>query len=98
MGKKNFGLEKNLGQKKVQKFWSTKIKAFKKSGSKSLVKIRSVIAEILLIRTKVAKTCVAWTNVARTNVAKTVGICSICSQEPTFQVWSKSGLKQLIYS
>ena len=53
-------------------------------------------AELFLIWTNVAWTNVAWTNVAWTNVAwtnvtLTVGICSKCSQEPTFKVSSKSG-------
>ena len=42
----------------------------------SLVKIRSVTAEIFLIWTNVARTNVTWTN-----VTLTVGICSECSQE-----------------
>ena len=42
--------------------------------------------EIFLIWTNVARTDVAWKN-----VTVTVGICSRCSQEPTFKVWSKSG-------
>ena len=41
--------------------------------------------EILLIWTNVARTNDAWTN-----VTITVGICSRCSQEPTFKVSSKS--------
>ena len=36
-------------------------------------------------------TYVARTNAAWTNVTLTVGICSKCSQEPTFKVSSKSG-------
>ena len=51
-----------------------------------LSKIGSVAAEIFLIWTKVARA-----NVAGTNVTVTVGICSKCSQEPTFKVLSKSG-------
>ena len=43
-----------------------KIKDPKKWGTKSLVKIGSVIAELFLIWTKVAKTNVAWTNVTVT--------------------------------
>ena len=53
-------VEKNLGQKK---FDQTKIKATEKLSPKSLVKIVSVTAEILLICTSVARTYVAWTNV-----------------------------------
>ena len=56
-------------------------------GPKRLVKIGSVIAEILLIwqnfaRTNVARTSVARTNVARTNVAwtKVTAIVEICSR------------------
>ena len=49
-------------------------------------KLALVTAEILLIWTYVARTNVAWTN-----VTLTVGICSECSQEPTFKVSSKSG-------
>ena len=52
----------------------------------SLVNIRSVIDEILLIWTNVART-----SFALTNVIMTVGICSRWSQEPAFKVWSKSG-------
>ena len=51
-----------------------------------LIKIGSVIPEIFLIWTNVART-----NVARTNVIVTVGICLSWSQDPTFKVWSKSG-------
>ena len=57
-----------------------------KLGTKSLDKIGSVIAELFLIWTKVAKTNVAWTN-----VTVTVRICEIWSQEPTYKVWSKLG-------
>ena len=46
----------------------------------------SVIAEILLLWTNVARTNVAWTN-----VTVTVRIYSRWSKEPTFKVWSKSG-------
>ena len=42
----------------------------------SLVKIRSVTAEILLIWTNVAGTNVGWTNVEWTNVIAIVEICS----------------------
>ena len=59
----------------------------------SLVKIKLVTAEMFLIWTNVARTNVAWTD-----VILTVGICSNRSQEPTFKVWSKSGLWQLRYS
>ena len=52
----------------------------------SLVKIGPVIAEILLIGTNVPKTNVAWTN-----VVVTVVICCICSLDPLFKIWSKSG-------
>ena len=58
-----------------------KIKDPQKWDTKSLVKIGSVIAELLLIWTKVAKTNFAWTN-----VTLTVGIRSRCSQEPTCNV------------
>ena len=52
--------------------------------------IGSVItAEIFLIFTNVARINVAWTK-----VSATVEICSRCSQEPRFKVWSKSGIKQ----
>ena len=54
--------------------------------AKSLVKDESVTAEIFLKCTNVTRTNVAWTN-----VTVTVGICSRCSQGPTFKVWSKSG-------
>ena len=51
---------------------------------KSLFKIRSVTAELLLV----------WTNVARIYIAGTnftiaAGICSRRSQEPSFKVCSK---------
>ena len=49
---------------------STKIKAPKKLGPKSLVSIESVTVEIFLIWTNVARTYVAWTN-----VTIAVGIC-----------------------
>ena len=47
-----------------KKIWSQKIKGPQKLGTKSLVKIWSVIGE--LIWAKVAKTNVAWTNVTVT--------------------------------
>ena len=50
-----------------------------------LVKIGSVIAEILPLWTNVDRTNVAWTNVTRT-----VDTFYMWSQEPTFKVWSKS--------
>ena len=62
------------------------------------IKIGSVTAEIFLIWTNVTWTNVAWTNIAWTNVTVTVGICSRCSQEPTFKVSSKSGQLELRYS
>ena len=52
---------------------------------------RPVTAEIFMIWTNVARTNVAWTNVAWSNITVTVGIYSGKSQEPTFEVWSKSG-------
>ena len=74
--KKNVWSKKKCGCKKeilVQKIfrskevWSTKIRAPKKFGPKSLVKIESVVtAEILLLWTNVAMTYVAWTNVTVT--------------------------------
>ena len=60
-GPKNFWVKKIFGSKK---FWPPKF------GSKSLVKRRSVTAEIMLIWTNVARTYVALAN-----VAITVGIC-----------------------
>ena len=45
-------------------FWSKKIKALKIFSSKSLVKIGSVTAEILLIWTNVDNTNVAWKDVS----------------------------------
>ena len=36
-------------------------------------------------------TIVARANIAWINIKETVGICSRCSQEPTFKVWSRSG-------
>ena len=54
-------------------------------GSKSLVKIGSVTAEIFLIWTNVTVTNVTWTNVAVTTEIFYRG-----SQEPTFKVWLKS--------
>ena len=47
----------------MEKKCSTKIKAPKKLGPKNLVEIGSVLVEILLIWTNVARTYVAWTNV-----------------------------------
>ena len=69
--KKNFGSKKYLSENSlVEKMRSIKIKAPKKLGPQSLVKIGSVIAEILLIWTNVTGTYVAWTN-----VTLKVGIC-----------------------
>ena len=81
-----FGDQKNLGQeifgsKISHKFWSNKIKGPKNIGFKRLVKIGSVIAEIFLMWTNVARTIVAWTN-----VTMTAGICQRWSREPTFEV------------
>ena len=61
-----------MGQIKLwsEEFWSSKNKGPKKYGTKSLVKIGSVIAEFFLIWTNVVKTNVAWTN-----VTVTVRIC-----------------------
>ena len=69
--KKKFGSEKNFGLKKFGPgaFWPTKIMNPKKLGPKSLVKIRPVTAEILLIWTNVARAYVSRTNVDRTYVA-----------------------------
>ena len=69
-----------------KKCWPTEIRASKKLGAKSLAKIGSVTVEILLTWTNVARTNVAWTNIILTD-----GICSKCSQEPTFKVSAKSG-------
>ena len=74
------------GQWDKKEFQSTKIEAPQKLGPKSLVKIRSVRSDILLIWKNVPRRNVAWTNV---NV--TAGTCSRCSQVPTFKVWSKLG-------
>ena len=52
-----------------KKCWSTKIEA-QKFGPKSLVKIGSVTAEILLTLTNVARAYGAWTN-----ISMTVGMC-----------------------
>ena len=54
----------------LKKIWSKKIKDPQKLSTKSLVKIGSVIGELFLIWTKVAKTDVAWTT-----VIVTVRIC-----------------------
>ena len=62
------------------------LKIVKGSHFYSFVKIGSVKVQIFLIRTNVT-----WTNVVRTNVTDTIGICSRCSQEPTFKISSKSG-------
>ena len=58
----------------------------------SLVKIRSVTAEILLIWTNVART-----NVALTNVTMTIGIRSRWSHEPSFKVWTVPNFSFLAY-
>ena len=50
-------------------------------------KVFSLEILILLIWTNNVPT----TNVAWTNVLVTVVICCICSQDPLFKVWSKSG-------
>ena len=62
-----FGPRKYLGQKKC---CPKRIKALKKLGPKSLVKIRSVTAEILLMWLNVARNYVTWMN-----VTMTVGNC-----------------------
>ena len=49
-----------------KQIWLKKIKGQQKLGTKSLVKIGSVIAELFLVWTKVAKANVAWTNVTVT--------------------------------
>ena len=70
---KNCGLKKSFWSEKdfwFKKFWSTEIKALKKLGPKSFVKVGSVTAEILLIWTNVARTYVSWTN-----VTKIAGFC-----------------------
>ena len=54
-------------------------------GTYILVKIESVTPEIFLIQWR----NVVGTNVVWKNVAVTVGICSRCSQNPMFRVWSK---------
>ena len=49
--------------KEMTIFVQTKTLRPKNEGTKSLVKIGSVIAELFLVWTKVAKVNVAWTNV-----------------------------------
>ena len=56
-----------------------------------MVKIGSLTPEIFLIWAIVARTNVAWTN-----VTMTVGICSRCSQEPTFKVSSNSVTTEIL--
>ena len=56
-------VQKNFVPKKIV----YKIKAPKIFGQKSLVKMGSITAEILLICTNVARACVAWTNVIMTD-------------------------------
>ena len=63
-----------------------KMKAPKKFGPKSLVKIGLVTDEILLIWTNVVSANVVWTN-----VTGTVGNFSRCSTEPTLKVSLKWG-------
>ena len=77
LGSKTFGVQKSMGPKIMvaKTFWPKKDVGSKKLmaskiRSKSLVKIGSVTAEILLILTNVARTNVDWTN-----VTMTVGIC-----------------------
>ena len=70
---------KMLGTKKI---YVCKIKAPPKLGPGSLVKIGSVTPKIQTV---------ARTNVTWTNVTVTIRICSRCSQESTFKVWSKLG-------
>ena len=77
----------------LKKNWVKIIRAIKKLGTKSLVKIGSVIAELFLVWTNVAKT-----NVAGTNATLTDGLCSRCSQKPIFKVSSKFGQLELRYS
>ena len=82
-GLKNCSVQKNLGGTKL---WSNKIRAPKKLIPQRLFKNLSVTAAIFLIWTNVTTK-----NVACTNVTMIVWICSIWSQEPTFEIWSKSG-------
>ena len=67
MGPKKFWIERKFDPENVG---FKRIKACKKMGQKSLVKIRSLTAEIFLIWTDVARTNVAWTY-----VTVNVGIC-----------------------
>ena len=62
LGQTNFDIKNFVIKKFVQKMWFTKIKA-----PKSLVKIGSVAAEILLIWR--SKKLLIWTTVARAYVA-----------------------------
>ena len=60
---------KNIRVKSIlskKEYWSTKIKAPKKLGTKSLVKIRSVTSYIMLIWINVTRTYAAWTIVTMT--------------------------------
>ena len=57
VGQTNFA-QKRFGQKKLR--------AIKKLGTKSLVKIGAVISEVFLVWAKVAKANVVWTNVTVT--------------------------------
>ena len=81
LGLKNFGSEKVVGSRKFLGLWSEKNGSLKvwsnnifvhknydpqKLGTKSLVKIGPVTAEILLIWTNAARAHVAWTNVTIT--------------------------------
>ena len=62
---KRYWIKENVGQTNLAQkvFGQIKLRATKKLGTKSLVKIGSVIAELFLVWTKVAKANVAWTNV-----------------------------------
>ena len=63
MGQKDFWVQNILVKQNVG---PRKLKAPKKLGPNSLVKIGSVIAEIFMPWTNVARTNVAWTNVSKT--------------------------------
>ena len=71
------------------------LKMVLKSRLWSLLKIGSVTAEILLIRTNVARPNVAWTTVHLRIVLdgqdRMGNICLRWSQKSGFEVWSKSG-------
>ena len=91
---KTFRPEINLALKIVSVKNGPKICFGSKEFRSKKVGLKNVWSKKYLSQKKIGQ--MIWTNVPRTNVAwtnvnVTAGICSRCSQEPTFKVSSKSG-------